>query len=75
MPMHFAKLENSPRLQRTLTLLKDGQWHTTRNIVLAADVCAVNSIITELRKNGFSIDSRQVKGQRGWYEYRLAEAA
>ena len=51
MAFHYAKIENSPRLQRTLTLLSDGQWHTTRGIIKIADVCAVNSIISELRSN------------------------
>lgn len=70
--IHYARIENSPRLQRTLTLLQDGQWHTTRDIVRRADVCAVNSIITELRRNGYIIEREAVKGERGLAQYRLA---
>lgn len=52
--MKAAKL-TSPRLQRVLTLLKDGRPHTTREIVRKARVCAVNSCIAELRENGAEI--------------------
>ena len=67
--MHAAKLEDSPRLQRVKALLNDGQWHGTREIVRAADVCAVNSIIAELRANDLAIVTRCVG--RGLYEYKL----
>jgi len=67
--IRFAKIENSERLQRAHKLLSDGQWHGTREIIRAADVCAVNSIITELRCNGFDVLTRCV-GQ-GRYEYML----
>ncbi len=67
--IRYARVENSPRLQRALDLLQDGQWHSTRDIVRAADVCAVNSIITELRCNGYDIITRCVG--RGRYEYQL----
>lgn len=68
---HSARLESSERLQRVLDVLLDGQPHTTREIIIAADVCAVNSIITEIRANGFTIACEPVKGKRGVYEYRL----
>lgn len=32
-----AKLDSSPRLQRVLTLLQDGRWHGTRDILVRAD--------------------------------------
>jgi hypothetical protein len=67
--IHSAKIENSPRLQRVHQLLSDGRWHSTREISRGADVCAVNSIITELRANNYDIVSRCV-GQ-GRYEYQL----
>lgn len=67
--IRYARVENSPRLQRALELLQDGQWHSTRDIVRAADVCAVNSIITELRCNGYDIITRCTG--RGRYEYQL----
>jgi hypothetical protein len=66
---HYASIENSERLQRVHRLLTDGKWHGTREIMRAADVCAVNSIISELRSNGYDVMSRCVG--RGRYEYQL----
>lgn len=67
--MHSAKLKNSERLQRVLAVLKQGQPKTTRQIVQEASVCAVNSIISELRANGIPIDCRHIK--KGVFEYTL----
>lgn len=71
--MHSASIDNSPRLQRVLEYLADGRERTTREIMLGADVCAVNSCVAELRDNGREIACRQVKrdGRRVWL-YRLA---
>ena len=57
--MNFSKLESSPRLQRVLTLLSDEQPHSTRDIMLRANVCAVNSCVAELRENGINIACSQ----------------
>lgn len=57
--MHAATLANSPRLQRVADLLADGTEHTTMEIVQAAQVCAVNSIVAELRANGMEILCRR----------------
>ena len=67
--MHAAKLETSPRLQRVNALLADGQEYSTRDIVYRADVCAVNSIISELRANGCCITTRW-QGRRCYYQMR-----
>jgi len=67
--MHAATLKNSDRLQRVLHLLEDGDEHSTLNIVTCAQVCAVSSIIAELRANGRQIHCRR-DGDR-WY-YRMA---
>ncbi len=56
--IHFARVDHSPRLQRVLELLEDGVEHTTKDIIKACDVCAVNSIISELRRNGCEIVTR-----------------
>ncbi len=66
--MHSAKLKTSKRLQRTLAVLKQGKA-TTRQIIRKAHVCAVNSIITELRANGMKINCRCLG--RGIFEYEL----
>ena len=54
--MHAARLSTSSRLQRVLAVLADGRPHTTRGIMRAAQVCAVNSCIAELRANGAEIE-------------------
>lgn len=71
--MNAARLDSSPRLRRVLDFLSDLREHTTRDIVVGAHVCAVNSCVAELRANGFDIACRQemVQGQRLWI-YRLA---
>ena len=70
--MHAASLERSPRLRRALDLLLDGREFSTLEIALEAKVCAVNSIIAELRENGFAISCRQASHRTGpvWL-YRL----
>ena len=70
--MHAARLDRSARLQRVLAVLEDGREHTTRDLVVAARVCAVNSCIAELRANGHAIACRQAPGDEGrvWL-YRL----
>lgn len=68
--IHAALLENSERLQRVAKFLSDGKPHSTREIIIGADVCAVNAIVGELRdlKNGFDI----VCKRRGdIYEYTM----
>ena len=69
MSLHFAQLNRSSRLQRVLTVLSDCRPHTTREIIRAADVCAVNSIVAELRANGLDILC-QCTG-KGRYRYQL----
>ena len=64
--MKAAKLENSERLQRVDRLLRKGHDFTTRDIVQLAHVCAVNSIIAELRENGRDIICQR-RGQHWFY--------
>ena len=62
--MHAARLESSSRLKRVFELLADGREHSTQDIVRGAGVCAVNSIIAELRAGRplgrLEIERRQV---------------
>lgn len=69
--IHAARLENSPRLQRLLALLRDGQRHSTRDIVMRAQIMAVSAAITELRANGIGVNSECIG--RGRWEYFLGE--
>lgn len=66
--MNFARLDKSERLQRVLRLLRDRKWYSTRTIIRKANVCAVNSIASELRSNGYRIDCRR---ERDVWSYRL----
>ena len=72
--MHAAKIQKSDRLQRVYRLLryvkKEGNpWLSTRAIIMNANVCAVNSIVAELRANGKDI---QCKRTGNVWRYRLA---
>jgi hypothetical protein len=66
--IHYARIENSPRLQRLDRFLQDGNWHSTREVMRGADVCAVNTAVDELRENGR--DVRCERRGRYWY-YRM----
>lgn len=57
--MKSARLDSSERLQRVDQLLADGLEYSTLDIVYGAQVCAVNSIIAELRDNGRDIRCRR----------------
>jgi len=59
--MHSARIGNSKRLQRVDALLADGKEYSTLEIMLNASVCAVNSVISELRANGRVIVCRRVR--------------
>ena len=73
MAMHAARPDSSPRLRRVLEVLRDGQEHSTRELVDEARVMAVNSCIAELRQNGYQIDcrARKTEGGERYYTYRL----
>lgn len=66
--MHFARLESSDRLQRVLRVLETGP-KTTLQIIQEAGVCAVNSIVSELRANKYNILCQCVR--KGVFKYTL----
>lgn len=73
-----AKLESSARLQRVLRLLIEERhrWLTTRTVMRRAHVCAVNTVIAELRDQGCEIECKVAVlqgGGRRW-SYRLKKA-
>ncbi len=70
---HYARVEGSPRLQRLLRVLMDGQWHSTRDLSLRAECYSVGASIQELRdaRNGCEIWTGRSAYFAGW-EYRLA---
>lgn len=73
--MHYAKLSESKRLQRLAALLADGRRYSTRDIISATGICAVNSAASELRANNLPVECEYVgtneNGNR-IYEYWLA---
>jgi hypothetical protein len=68
MLMHFARFDKSDRLQRVYHLLLEGP-QTTMDIIQKAGVCAVSSIISELRAQGIRVECEPIK--RGVYKYQL----
>lgn len=68
--MNAAKLTRSQRLQRVRDVLIDGMKHTTLDLIEKAHVCAVNSIISELRQNGMVITCQRV-GDRWFYQAKV----
>jgi len=67
--MNAAKLEKSDRLQRTARFIrKSRRWVSTMEIIHGANVCAVNSIVSELRANGMEIPCKRV-GSAWFYRW------
>ena len=67
--MNIAKLDSSDRLKRVAQVLSDGKEHSTLEIVQAAGVCAVNSIISELRRNGLNIPPAKRRDGNFYYQW------
>jgi hypothetical protein len=65
--MNAANIEKSARLGRVFDLLSRGGEYTTLDIIKQANVCAVNSIIAEIRQNGFEI-ACQRRGDKWFYK-------
>jgi len=71
MSTHAARVSSSDRLKRVDELLADGREYSTLEIIQACEVCAVNSIIDELRDNGRVIQCRR-EGNRWLYRREIA---
>lgn len=72
MTIHAANPDKSRRLMRVLGVLSDRQPHSTLDLVTQAQVCAVNSCVSELRAAGHQIECKR----RGdVWTYVLREAA
>lgn len=57
--MNSARLSTSARLRRVDALLLDGRERSTLDIIQQAGVCAVNSVVAELRANGRTVHCRR----------------
>ena len=69
--MKAASLERSDRLSRVHELLLQGGEFSTLDIIKQANVCAVNSIVSELRQNGYDISCER-RGEK-WF-YRMEQS-
>lgn len=67
--MHCGRIETSKRLQDTLAVLQDGEWHTTREIRLVTNSEAVHSDLAALKANGIDYECKPAGGKK--YVYRL----
>ena len=65
--MNAANAESSDRLARVADLLAQGGEFSTLDIIKKANVCAVNSIVSELRQNGYEIHCER-RGERWFYK-------
>lgn len=65
--MNAARLTRSDRLKRVKEFLADCRPHSTLEIVQQAQVCAVNSIVAELRANGVPIKCER-RADRWYYQ-------
>lgn len=65
--MHAAKVESSARLTRVLRALKRKKKLSTRELIQRTDLCAINSIVSELRQNGYQIKCTR-EGMVWFYE-------
>ncbi|WP_028314690.1 hypothetical protein [Desulfatibacillum aliphaticivorans] len=61
--MNAADIQKSERLQKVDALLSSGLEFSTMAIIAQANVCAVNSIVAELRENGRVIHCRRDGGK------------
>ena len=68
--MNAARLSSSPRLRRALAALREARGEiSTFELSRRAAICAVNSVVAELRANGCEIICRQrvEDGERRFY--------
>ena len=76
--MHAADLAKSPRLRRTLDVLRaHPAGLTTMALVQWTGSCAVHSDVAELRANGIPVtcEYQGLRDGRRIYLYRVEEAA
>jgi hypothetical protein len=77
---HLPNTAHSKIHQRVLEALANGDWLTTFEICLKGEVTNPSGIISELRANGYHIETKYVgessRGARVWqYRWMRLEAA
>lgn len=69
--MNYANIEKSDRLKRVADVLAQSGELSTLDIIKKANVCAVNSIVSELRQNGYDITCQR-RGEKWFYKLEKA---
>lgn len=69
--MNYANIEKSDRLKRVADVLAQNGELSTLDIIKKANVCAVNSIVSELRQNGYDITCQR-RGEKWFYKLEKA---
>lgn len=72
--IHFAKMENSRRLQEVHRILADGHWHSGLSISKITNSMATHTDIAEIRANGIRVEQRyngKTPNGRRISEYRM----
>lgn len=78
MASHAANITSSIRLQETLAILLDGNWHDGAEITGKTESQALHTDIHELRENGYGIEQRyngRTEKKRRISQYRLVRKA
>jgi hypothetical protein len=61
--MHAAILKNSHRLQQYVSIMADGQWHSTRTLQRVTGSMATATDLSELRKNNIPVSPARYAGK------------
>jgi hypothetical protein len=69
--MNYANIDKSDRLKRVADVLAQSGELSTLDIIKKANVCAVNSIVSELRQNGYDITCQR-RGEKWFYKLEKA---
>lgn len=71
--MKATRFQNSWRLQAVVSLLSDGNWHSSSDLSMTNagyPLKGIRTIVCELMVNGISVTARRIGRSRQW-EYRL----
>jgi len=70
--MNAAKIDKSSRLQIVAKALRKSRKPlSTRDLIIKTGMCAINSIISELRQNGYVIECK--RSGSAWYYWMPAK--
>lgn len=67
-----CRTRNSPQLRAVLTILSDGQPHSTRELSRRARLCDAATVVREIRGRGYTIP-RTLKAGVHYYQMTTAD--